>query len=266
MPTIRRNAAFCLAAALLAACGSAPPPRVPIALERAASAEREARRALRDGDLDVARNLFEQSLRLRQSLDDLPGVAAAAISLATVYHRLKNDDMAVRLLDGILADRLTPYPVELRQAAAFEKAVILADEAKPQAAAAVEAAAQACTKSCEFTPGLYNLRARIAIGQKEFAAAQNYAKEAADTAGGNGEELANARRNAALAETGLGQHGAAFEHYLAALELDKQLGLSKRIAEDLDGVAGALKRLGRKDEADSYARRAAAAHDALQGR
>lgn len=247
----------------LAACSSAPPPRPPVALERANAADKEAHRAMRDGDLAVARNLFEQTLRLQQSQDNLPGVAAAAINLAVVYHRMGNDDLALRLLDAIIGDTLTPYPVELRVAAAFRKAVILVDSGNKDAAAALDAAAQKCSGSCEFTSGINNLRARMALGKGDYAAAIRLSKEAADAAGEHKDELANAKRYSAAAEAVLGQHNLALEHYLAALELDKQLGMGGRIAADLDGIAKALAQLGRKDESAAYARRAAAAQDAL---
>ncbi len=264
MTTLKRAGLLCLPLLLMAACTSAPPPRPPVALEQATSADRQARRAFGEGDLVAARNLFEQSLRLQQSLDNLPGVGAAAINLAVVYHGMKNDAMALRLLDSILADKVTPYPAELRTTAAFRKAVIMVDGGNNEASAAVDAAAQMCGKSCELTPGLDNLRARMALGKKEYAAALNYSREAADAAGDRKEELANARRHSGAAEAALHQHDRALEHYLAALELDKQLGMPRRIAEDLDGVARALAELGRKEEAASYARRAAAAHDAIQ--
>ncbi len=260
---MKRAMLLCLPLILLAACSSAAPPRPPAVLERANNADKEARRALRDGDLPVARNLFEQTLRLQQSLDNLPGIAAAAINLASVYHRMNNDEMALAYLDAILGDRQAPYPAELRAVAAFRKAVILVDNNNKDAPAAVEAAAQQCVSSCEFTAGLHNLRARMALGSKDYAAAAGHAKQAADAAGDNKEELANARRHTAAANAALGQTGPALEQYLAALELDKQLGVPKRIAEDLQGASTALEKLGRKDEAISYARRAAAAQDAI---
>jgi tetratricopeptide (TPR) repeat protein len=264
MTTLTRAGLLCLTLLVLAACGSAAPPRPPLALEQADTAEREARRAFRDGDLAAARNLFEQSLRLQQSQDNLPGVAAAAINLAAVYHAMKNDELARRLLDSILGDQLTPYPPGMRVAAAFRKAVILVDGEDKEAATTLEAAAGMCGKACEFTPGIHNLRARMALNKKEYAAAVNYSRDAEGTAGERREELANARRYSAAAEAGLGQHAIALEHYLAALELDKQLGISARIAEDLDGAARALAQLGRKEEAAAYARRGAAAHDAAR--
>ncbi len=254
----------CLPLLLLSACSSPAPPAPPAAVERASSTDREAKRALRDGDLAVARNLFEQSLRLQQSLDNLPGVATAAINLAAVHHKMNNDEAALRLLDGIVQDKLVPYPAELRAMAAFRRAVILVDGGSKDAPAAVAAAAQLCAKSCAYTAGLYNLRARLALAGKDYAAAAGFAGSAADAAGDSKEELANARRNQAAAEYALGQAAPALEHYLAALEIDKQLGLPRRIAEDLGGVSRALEKLGRKDEAASYARRAAAAQDALR--
>jgi tetratricopeptide (TPR) repeat protein len=253
----------CLLLILLAACSSAPPPRPPAVLERAAVAEKEGGRAMRDGDLNTARALFEQELRLQQSADNLPGAAAAAINLSTVYHRLGNDDLALRLLDEVGSDMLTPYPADLRAAAIFRKAVILFDAGKAEgAASALDTAAQLCARSCGLTAGIHNLRARMALSRKDYADMLNQAKAAADAAGEQKEELANARRLSAVAESALGQHERALEHYLAALELDKQQGLTGRIAEDLDGVSRALAQLGRKDEAAAYARRAAAAYEA----
>jgi tetratricopeptide (TPR) repeat protein len=263
---LKRTLYLCLPLALLAACSGAAPPRPPAVLESANAADQQARRAWREGDLPVARNLFEQSLRLQRSLDNLPGIAGAAINLASVYHAMNNDDMALNLLDGILADKLVPYPADLRAVAAFRKAVILVDGKSGDAPAAVEAAAQLCGGSCEFKAGLHNLRARMALDGKDYAAAASQAKQAADAAGDNKEELANARRHSAAANAAQGLPAPALEHYLAALELDKQLGAPRRIAEDLQGASTALEKLGRKDEAASYARRAAAAHDAVQSR
>ena len=251
-----------LALVLLSACGSAPQPRLPAVQERAATTDKEARRALRDGDLPLARALFEQSLRLQQSLDNLPGVATATINLASVYHGLKNDEMALRLLDGLLGEKLVPYPADMLAVASFRKAVILVDGNSQAAPAALDAAVQLCARSCGHAAGLSNLRARMALNKKDYAAAAGFARQAAEEAGDNKEELANARRHSGTAAIALDQYGPALQHFQAALDLDKQLGLPKRIAPDLDGVAAALDKLGRKDEAAAYARRAAAAHEA----
>jgi tetratricopeptide (TPR) repeat protein len=252
-----------LLAAALAGCSGTIPPKPPAVVQRAGTVEAQARQAVQDGDLALARSLFEQALRLHQSLDDLPGVATASINLAAVYHGLKNDAMALRLLDAVAGDTQVPYPPELRRAAAFRKAVILVDDGAQGGAAAVDAAAGLCGKSCELAAGLDNLRARVALQNKQYADALAFARAAEGEAGEDTQEQANAWRNAAAAEAGAGRHGAALDRYLAALALDKRLGMPKRIADDLDGVSRELKRVGRADESASYARRAAAAREAI---
>jgi len=60
---------------LLAACGSTPAPRQPLAIEQARAADKDARKALRDGELLRAQHGFAQALALQQSLDDTAGAA-----------------------------------------------------------------------------------------------------------------------------------------------------------------------------------------------
>ncbi len=261
---MKRACFYLLLAGMVASCSSPPPPRPPAPLEQMNAVDKAASRAARDGDWLAARTLFEQSRRLHQAQDDVAGSAAATISLASVYHRLGKNDTALQLLDGIVSDTSLPYPAQLRSVAAFRKSVILADDGQQSAAAAaLEDAVQNCSRSCELMAGIANLRARLALAKKDYASALAMAKEAADAAAGDKSELANARRYAGDAEIGLQHNERALENYLAALELDKQLGLSGRIAEDLDGAAKALDRLGRKQEAETYARRAAAVHAVL---
>lgn len=247
---------------MLAACASAPPPRLPAVKEHVVLSDKQARRALRNGNLPLARALYQQSLRLSQALDDLPGVATATINLASVYHGLKKDEEALRLLDGLLGEKQVPYPEDLRTMAAFRKAVILVGNNSEAAPAAVAVAEQMCARSCDLAAGLLNLEARMALNKKDYAAAVTLASDAAGRAGDSRQELANARRHMATAELALGRNGQALSHFQQALELDKGLGLAKRIAVDLDGISTVLGKLGRKEEAAAYARRAAAAHEA----
>jgi tetratricopeptide (TPR) repeat protein len=260
----KKRAGLCLLLAGMAACSSSPPPRPPAPVEQMNAVDKAASRAARDGDWLAARTLFEQSRRLHQAQDDMAGSATATINLASVYHHLGKNDIALQLLDSIASEPSLPYPAQLRSVAAFRKSVILADDGQQSAAAAaLDDAVQGCPKSCDFMAGVNNLRARLALAKKDHASALTLAKAAADAAGGDKSELANARRYAGDAEIGLQHNEPALEHYLAALELDKQMGLSERIAEDLDGAAKALARLGRKDEAEAYARRAAVVRAAL---
>lgn len=241
----------------LSACGSAPV-RQPFAVEQAQKAEHEAHRALHDGDLPRARELFRQVLLMQQSLDNLPASATAAINLSSVSHKLGDTVTALNLLDNILADGSAQIPSELLAVAAFRKGVMLADAGKAvEAESALKIAFQQCNNQCNFVPGMNNLRARILLDKGDFASALEIASGVIN-AGAEKEEQANARRIAAAAETALGRDEAALAHYLAALELDKELAFSSRIAEDLKGAARMLMKLGRKAEAEIYARRAEA--------
>src|SRR5512146_1023225 len=115
---------------LLAACGGAPL-RQPAALEQAAKTDQAAHRAMRDGDLQRARELFRQSMLMQQALDNAPARAQAAINLASVNHKLGDDQAALAVLEPILTEDQPPYPAELRAAAALRKGIILADAGKP---------------------------------------------------------------------------------------------------------------------------------------
>lgn len=239
----------------VAACGS-PPPRQPMAIEQANKADQAAHRALRDGDLLRARELFKQSMLMQQSLDNLPASATAAVNLSYVFHKLGDDGTALVLLDDVLRESTPLIPSDLHAAAAFRKGIILADGGKiSESESALQLAYLSCNKKCTFTPGMNNLSARLALDKGDFETALAMAKNVIN-AGAEKEEVANAQRIAATAENMLSHNEAALQHYLAALELDKELALSARIYEDLNGIAKALEKLGRKSEADDYARRA----------
>jgi len=239
----------------VASCGSAPP-RQPVAVEKAKRADHEAHRALRDGDLNRARELFNLSMHYQMSLDNRSASATAAINLALVSHKQGDDNAAVGLLDGILADSSVQLPAELRAAAAFRKSIILTDMSKlAEAESALQSAYQECNKQCLFVSGMNNLRARLALLKGDFAVALS-AASAVINSGAEKEEVANARRICAASESALGHQEPALAHYQAALELDKELALSPRIAEDLHGIASVLLKLGRTTEAELFLKRA----------
>lgn len=257
------NAALAVLLLSVAACGSAPP-RQPAAIEQASKADMAAHRALRDGDLMRAREMFRQTMLMQRSLDNYPASAMAAINLSSVTHKLGDDGAALLLLDDILADSTTLIPSELRAAAAFRKGIILVDMGKvPEAESALQLANNECNNRCAYAAGINNLRARFTLQKGEFATALEMAKSGMG-GGADKEERANAQRVAGAAELALGLHESALAHYQAALEQDKKLALSSRIAEDLKGMAKALENLGRKAEADIFARRAEAVIEAAQ--
>src|SRR5450631_3942031 len=119
------NVILLLFVGLLVSCSSAPVPRLPQAIEQAQVADKDARRALRGGELLRAQHDFAKTLLLQQSLDDAAGAATTIINLATVTHQLHDDVGALVWLDKILLEKTSMYPADAILAAAFRKAVIL---------------------------------------------------------------------------------------------------------------------------------------------
>ena len=241
---------------LLGACGS-PPPRQPAAQERAQKTEQAAYRAIREGDMARAREMFALAETMQRALENIHAASQDAINLATVLHKMGNSDAALQKLDILLADSASLVPEDLKAAAAFRKAIIQTDGGKlEEANSSINRALSWCRADCPFNSGLKNLQARIALQQGQNDMALTLAT--AVYANSNfPEEQANAYRIAASAELALGKHEAAKTHFHEALRLDKELAISSRIADDLEGIASALQKLGNQKESNLYAQRAA---------
>ena len=246
-----------LLAGMLAACGSAPAPRLPQALEHAQAANKDARRALRNDELLRAQYNFAKALTLQQSLDDHAGAATTLINLATVTHQLHNDEAALTWLDKILLEKAQIYPPESRQIAAFRKAAILTNLARlSEADSTLQLSEKLCAKKCTLRFGIDALRARLSLLKGDAEGALALAQAVNKEADAGKEEQANALRVVAAAEEKLARYAIALQHYQAVLEMDKSLSLSPRIGEDLDGMARTSTQLGHDQEAAEYARRA----------
>lgn len=258
-----KHSAINLLLLLLAACASAPPLRLPQTLELAQAADKDARRALREGDLLRAQHDFAKALALQQSLDDAAATATTLINLATVTHQMRDDETALVWLDKVLLEKTHIYPAESLLTAAFRKAVILTNLARTgDAGSSLQVAEKLCEKKCALRYGITVLRARLLLlnGDAEGALALAQAVSKDSTAGT--EEQANAVRVIAASEEKLARSASALQHFQAALEMDKALGLSARIGEDLSGMARVSAKLGQDQEAAEYARRAVLVNEA----
>ena len=263
LTTIIKCVAVVFIPAWLAACGGAPVVRQPLAIEQAKAADKEARKAWTDGELLQAREDFEKALALQQSLDDTAGAATTLINLATVSHQLHDDTAALAWLDRILQENERIYPPQSRLAASFRKAVILTDLGRSgEAETSLQSADRMCGNSCDLKPGIDGLRARIQLLNGDAQGALTLSQAVGREGGTDKQEQANALRVAAAAEEKLGSYASALQHFRAALEMDKALGLSSRIAEDLDGLARVSGLSGQEQAAAEYARRAALARAA----
>ncbi len=255
---------YLLLSLLLVACGSAPPPRLPQALEQANAADKDARRALTGGELLRAQHGFAKTLVLKQALDDTEGVATTLINLATVTHQLHEDEAALIWLDKILLEKVRIYAPEFHLTAAFRKAVILANLARlDEADSVLQLAEKSCAKKCPTRFGIEALRARLLLLKGDAEGALALAQAASKEAQAGKEEQANALRVVAAAEERLARFAGALQHYQAVLEMDKSLALGARIGEDLNGMARVSKQLGREEESAMYARRAVLVNEAL---
>ncbi len=246
-----------LLAGMLAACGSAPVPPLPQALVQAQAADKDARRALRNGELLHAQHDFAKTLALQQSLDDEAGAATSLINLATVTHQLHDDEAALTWLDKILQEKALIYPPESILTAAFRKAVILTNLGRlGEADSALQLSEKLCEKKCTLRFSIVVLHARILLLKDHAEDALALAETVSVETEAGKEEQANALRVIAAGEEKLARYASALQHYQITLDMDKSSGLSTRIAEDLNGMARVLIRLGRDLEAASYAQRA----------
>jgi len=249
---------------LIAACGSSPVERQPLPFEQVRSADADARKALKNGELFSAQNDFAKVLSLQQSLDDTTGAATTLINLATVTHQLGDDESALKWLDRLLLEKEDIYPKESRLTAAFRKAVILANHSRlDEAESSLQDSEKICSNKCPLKQSMRILRARIALLRGDAEQAISLAQDASKSGGDGKEEHANALRVIASAEEKLERAASALQHYQAALEIDKRLGLSERISEDLNGMARVSEKLGQSRQAGEYSRRAALVKDAI---
>jgi len=113
-----------------------------------------------------------------------------------------------------------------------------------------------CEKTCTLRFGIDALRARLLLLKGDAEGALALAQAVSKEGEAGKEEQANALRVVAAAEETLARYASALQHYQATLEMDKSLGLSARIGEDLNGMARVSTQLGRNQEAAIYARRA----------
>jgi tetratricopeptide (TPR) repeat protein len=241
----------------LSACGSSTPPREPQLIEKLHAAEKDARHALKGGELQRAQHSFNKALILQQALDDTAGAAVTMINLATVAHQLHEDEAALTWLDKVLMERVALYPIDSQRIAAFRKAVILTHLNRlHEAELSLQLAEKACAKKCSERFSIDTLRARIFLLTGQVEEALSLAQAVSKVAEAGKDEQANALRVQAGAEEKLQRYADALTHYQAALEIDKPLGLSARIAEDLNGLARIARQLGREQDAAIYARRA----------
>jgi tetratricopeptide (TPR) repeat protein len=244
----------------LAACVSAPPTARPAAEEAAIVWDMRGQDAFRRGEWREALAAYEQSLRQYVSVENADGVAVELLNAATVQLKLGDRVAARSTIDQLFDDRGLSYSQRYRAEAAYRRAFLEFEAGDVEAATRwIEHATSLCTASCESTGRLQNLRARVALANEQFDAADAEARRGLDINRGRADnvEQANSLRLLAQASARRGSTPQAQVSYEQALALDKAIGDPYKIALDLLGIGNTLLVQGRQADAIGYFRRAA---------
>lgn len=240
--TIRREArsatgllsALLAACALIAGCGGGARPLANPALNAAREQNIAASRLLDSGNPARAIELYRQSLKAAEAIEDFELAASNLSNLALAHARLAQWRDAHAAVDRVIGapQRYGTAAVAL---AGARKALIHLDEgALDDALRLAQLAEQGCPSPCGYAATLANLRAQVALMRGANDEAARHAARAADLAGtAQPAEQATALRQWGRALSLTGRHTEAAQALARALSLDKQLGASAGIALDL---------------------------------
>jgi len=261
-----RLAACGIACVLVAACGgSQPKPQSPPPQSAAVEANRRAETSLRYGDLDNAARGYREALRISQSLEDPDGIAANAINLSIVYQRLGRNEEARAALAPVLDHaKLKFAPARLAQAALRLSLLDLDERRYRSALEWADRAESYCARSCALSAAIQNVKAQLALEAEQLDAARNAARAAleASRSAGDRPEEANALRLLGIAAMRAGDADTALAQLNAALAIDRDLAMPRKIYLDLVGLGQASALRGERDAARTYFERALAVAEA----
>ncbi|HMH19311.1 MAG TPA: tetratricopeptide repeat protein [Burkholderiales bacterium] len=264
---IARMRAGVLACALLAACSAQPPASPPSSGEAAViEANRRADAYFRSGNLEGAARYYREATRLAQSVEDLEGIAANAISLSIVYQRLGRFDEARASLAPLLEQsRLAFSPDRLAQAE-LRRSVLDLDERRFASARewADRAAAHCGQRDCALAGAIHNVKGQLALeaGRLDLSAASAKAALSASRASGDRAETGNALRLLGVTAIRAGDAGAATGYLGEALAIDRELAVPRKIYLDLIGLGRASTLRGDRGGARAFYERARAVSEA----
>ena len=248
-----------LAAALLAAACTSTAERLPSPAQEAAAARSQgAARAFKRGDLQQALKLYTEALAAAESVEDFEAGGTALLNLALVHARLGQYPAAHARVDRVLAAPQR-YGAALHAQAAARKALLYLDAPDLDAALRLaDAAEKACAEPCPLAAVLINVRAYVALERGDAERAATLAARAVELASAAHleAEQANALRLSGRAHTRGGRTAQAAQALAQALELDRQLGLSDRVALDLVYAAENEQRRDQPEAAREYYERA----------
>lgn len=207
-----------------------------------------------ESSLVTAEAEFLEGYRLYRTVENYPGMLTALLNLAKLYRGQgevgKAAEAADRAVELVAHDQSIAYEVFL------EKGRVLLCQGKlPEALSLSEKAVASAPESEKSRAIIFNAEVLLRTGQIEPALAA--AATALKVAKGNDDKRSEATALRGNGEILLaaGKPAAAAENFAAALSIDKELALSKRIAEDLDGLAKAAEAGGELKNAAAFLQR-----------
>lgn len=241
---------------LLAGClGGTPRPAPPEAQLRAETALKRGIRAEQKGDMLEAESLLIQSLTSSASIEDIPAKTTALINLARLY-RLRHD---LQRAEASIEQALTTAADDpaLSAEAAYEKALI--ELAKNDPTTALEWAQKAIAAEKGNALGRrLNLAGRIHLVLGNLDQAQRFAEKALaeNRSDGQNEEQANSLRILGSVARGEKKYLRGRQLFQEALQIDKRIGKSGKIAADLGELAATARAAGNPAESATWLERA----------
>lgn len=255
-----------LAGLLLAACGHAPETHSERYMQAVGFSQR-AQTAYQHGEYQAAIRLYTMALQLDRSIENTDGIAINLLNLAKVNQVLGRFAEAHGYLDLLLGGEkpLGFKHAHLAAAAAQKGLLRLNENNTSEASGWADKAAGYCVADCQLNGLIFNLRANIALREKNADAALHWGKKGIagnktdnkdEQKPGRQIEYANSLRLTAQASAMKNEFDAALGMLNEALSVDKTLGLPEKIRLDLELLAGVYASMGKPDQAGIYQERA----------
>lgn len=242
----------------LTACGQTEPLRN-ARLELAAEYSQGAQRAYDRGDYRGALKKYEMALQVDVAVENISGIATDILNLVRVNQMLDRPDVANAYLDTLLQDEVLQYGASYLAAAATQKSLLILQRGDLNGARFwLDKASAWCVEGCRLAIVIDNIRAAIALREKDSGQALHWAERAATASRTDWPlEYANALRYMSEARLMQGDFSAALQRAEEALGVDKSLGLPAKIRQDLLLLAAAYAGQGDAEQARRFRERAA---------
>lgn len=241
---------------LLAGCSASKPLPVAKVAQEALSHNRAGLRAEEAGDIPLAFSELRESLRLYLSIDEREGAMVDLINLARLQRRGGNYPAALQTAQ--LALDLGRDGEVLRGEAALEQGLIHLAAGDIEAARTAARLALTSKESGALRGRALNLLGRVELLQGDLAAAKSAARESLAAHEGDDprREAANSWRLLGDVALAGGEGDAAEAAYNEALQRDRAVGSSERVADDLFGLGQSLQQRGNLTQAEDALQRA----------